>query len=86
MNAQILERQGTYRKHATAIGISSNISTAKCTFCHHYQLQRGSVGHCQLLNAPVRGGWKACSRAIGPFAPSWEHIEGGSNLPAHFNN
>ncbi|MCU0541956.1 MAG: hypothetical protein MUE44_07155 [Oscillatoriaceae cyanobacterium Prado104] len=86
MNTEILERQSTYSKNISAIGIRSNISTSKCTFCQHYKLQRGSVGHCQLLNAPVRGGWKACSQAIGPFAPSWEHIEGGLDLPARLNN
>ena len=86
MKTQILERQGTHSKLPTAIGVRSNISTSKCTFCRHYQLQRGSAGHCQLLNAPVRGGWKACSLAIGPFAPSWEHLEEAIDLPAHLNN
>jgi hypothetical protein len=86
MNTQILDRQDTHSKLTAAIGIKSNISTSKCTFCRHYKLQRGSAGHCQLLNAPVRGGWKACSLALGPFAPSWEHIEGESALRPHLNN
>ncbi|MBD1831029.1 hypothetical protein NDI47_24210 [Microcoleus vaginatus GB1-A2] len=49
--------------------------TSKCNFCGHYQLQTGSVGHCQLLNAPVRGGWKSCAFAMPAFAPSWEQVE-----------
>ena len=51
---------------------------SKCTFCGHYKLQRGAVGHCQLLNAPVRGGWKSCSLAMAAFAPSWEYVEATS--------
>ncbi|MEG3977581.1 hypothetical protein QT970_23565 [Microcoleus sp. herbarium8] len=50
-------------------------SASKCAFCGHYKDPRGSVGHCQLLNAPVRGGWKSCTLAMSPFAPSWEHVE-----------
>jgi hypothetical protein len=31
---------------------------------------------CQQLGVPVKSGWKACSLALPPFAPSWESIEG----------
>ena len=31
---------------------------------------------CQQLGVPVRGGWRACSLALPPFAPSWENIDG----------
>jgi hypothetical protein len=60
--------------------------TSKCKFCGHYKLQRGSVGHCQLLNAPVRGGWKSCSLAMPAFAPSWEHAEGANICHGAFIN
>ena len=60
--------------------------TSKCTFCGHYKLQIGSVGHCQLLNAPVRGGWKSCALAMPAFAPSWEYVECGSVSPGALVN
>lgn len=30
---------------------------------------------CQQLGVPVKAGWKACSLALPPFAPSWERLE-----------
>lgn len=60
--------------------------TSKCKFCRHYKMQRGAVGHCQLLGAPVRGGWKSCSLALPPFAPSWEQVEGASISSGTFIN
>ena len=60
--------------------------TSKCNFCGHYKMQRGAVGHCQLLNAPVRGGWKSCTLALPPFAPSWEHVEDANISPGAFIN
>nr|WP_228060944.1 MULTISPECIES: hypothetical protein [unclassified Coleofasciculus] len=30
---------------------------------------------CQQLGVPVKAGWKACSLALPPFAPSWESLE-----------
>jgi hypothetical protein len=36
---------------------------------------------CQQLGAPVQAGWKACSLALPPFAPSWETLEDAWSLP-----
>ncbi len=30
---------------------------------------------CHQLGVPVKAGWKACSLALPPFAPSWETLE-----------
>lgn len=76
MKTLTLERHNIDSNPTLAISDRSRNPTSKCTFCGHYRLQRGSVGHCQLLNAPVRGGWKSCALAMPPFAPSWEHAEG----------
>ncbi|MEG4345603.1 hypothetical protein QUB70_20350 [Microcoleus sp. A003_D6] len=81
MNTLILERNQTQNKPSLVINERACNPTSKCNFCGHYKLQRGSVGHCQLLNAPVRGGWKSCALAMPPFAPSWEHVE-GTNVSA----
>ncbi len=81
MNTLILERNKTQNKPDLVISERACNPISKCNFCGHYKLQRGSVGHCQLLNAPVRGGWKACAFAMPPFAPSWEQVE-GTNVSA----
>lgn len=48
-------------------------SISKCTFCSHYEMHTGSVGQCQLLNAPVLGAWKSCSLGTPIFTTSdWE--------------
>lgn len=67
MNTQLLERQDTHSKLNLTIGERVNKSTSKCSFCRHYEFQRGAAGNCQLLNAPVRGEWAACSLALEPF-------------------
>jgi hypothetical protein len=54
---------------------TSNTLTSACRFCRYYQLEGRRGGHCQMLNAPVKGTWKACSLGFPPFAPSWEHLE-----------
>jgi hypothetical protein len=36
---------------------------------------------CQQLGARVQAGWKACSLALPPFAPSWETLEDAWGLP-----
>ena len=78
METLTLERNNIDSNPTLAISDRATNPTSKCNFCGHYKLQRGSVGHCQLLNAPVRGGWKSCALAMSPFAPSWEHAEGTS--------
>ncbi|MEG4944482.1 hypothetical protein [Microcoleus sp. F4-D5] len=75
MKTLTIERNNIHRNPNLAISKPGCNSTSKCTFCGHYKLQRGSVGHCQLLNAPVRGAWKSCALAMSPFAPSWEQVE-----------
>jgi len=52
-----------------------NLHTSACLVCRYYQPTGRRGGMCRLLNAPVRGSWKACSLALPPFAPSWEGIE-----------
>ena len=36
---------------------------------------------CQQFGSPVQAGWKACSLALPPFAPSWETLEDAWDLP-----
>ncbi|MEG3850246.1 hypothetical protein QT971_23775 [Microcoleus sp. herbarium19] len=86
METLTLERNSTDSNPTLAISDRRSNPTSKCTFCGHYKLQRGSVGHCQLLNAPVRGGWKSCALAMPPFAPSWEHAEGAKVSAGAFAN
>lgn len=86
MEALTLKRNNIDSNPTLAISSIGCKRTSKCTFCGHYQLQRGSVGYCQLLNAPVRGGWNSCSLAMSPFAPSWEHPETAKVSAAGFIN
>ncbi|MBE9186993.1 hypothetical protein IQ270_20625 [Microcoleus sp. LEGE 07076] len=86
METLTLERNNIHSKPNLVISDRRCTYTSKCSFCAHYQLQRGSVGHCQLLNAPVRGGWKSCTLAMPPFAPSWEHVESANVFPGAFVN
>jgi hypothetical protein len=50
-------------------------TTSACQHCRSYAPEGRRGGHCQQLGVPVGGSWKACSLAIPPFAPSWEHLE-----------
>ena len=86
MKALTLQRNNIDSNPTLVMNSIGSKRTSKCTFCSHYQLPRGSVGHCQLLNAPVRGGWKSCSLAMSPFAPSWEHAESAKVSAAGFIN
>lgn len=86
METQTLERHNIHSNPNLIISDRGCKRTSKCNFCGHYKMQRGSVGHCQLLNAPVRGGWKSCTLALPPFAPSWEHAEGANISAAAFIN
>ncbi|MDY6937215.1 MAG: hypothetical protein SWY16_06060 [Cyanobacteriota bacterium] len=54
---------------------TSNCLVSACRSCRYYKPEGRRGGQCHLLGAPVRGGWKACSHAFPPFAPSWEHLE-----------
>ncbi|MBE9163964.1 hypothetical protein [Tychonema sp. LEGE 06208] len=81
METLTLKRQNL---HSESILVTSDppcTSISKCAFCCYYKDPKGSVGHCQLLNAPVRGGWKSCTLAMSPFAPSWEQVEKGNVSP-----
>lgn len=49
--------------------------TASCRHCRFYDLEGRRGGHCHLLGAPVRGGWKACSMGASPFAQNWTDLE-----------
>ncbi|MEG4802864.1 hypothetical protein QUB63_12395 [Microcoleus sp. ARI1-B5] len=86
METLTLERNNIHSNPTLAISERGCNRSSKCTFCGHYKQQRGSVGHCQLLNAPVRGGWKSCALAMPPFAPSWEHAQGANVSPGAFIN
>ncbi|MBE9039281.1 hypothetical protein IQ235_00530 [Oscillatoriales cyanobacterium LEGE 11467] len=54
---------------------TSNCLISACRSCRYYKPEGRRGGQCQLLGAPVRGGWKACCHAFPPFTPSWEHFE-----------
>ncbi|HLO50771.1 MAG TPA: hypothetical protein VK211_20315 [Kamptonema sp.] len=71
MNALTLEGIDSYTKSEPLIGVPGAQCT-KCALCSHYQLHGRRGGNCQLLNITVRGGWKACSFAMSPFATSWD--------------
>ncbi|KZL49028.1 hypothetical protein A2T98_14840 [Nodularia spumigena CENA596] len=55
--------------------------TSACRYCRHYQPEGRRGGMCQQLGSPVQAGWKACSLALPPFAPSWETLEDAWGLP-----
>ncbi|MGA9382794.1 MAG: hypothetical protein WBV73_28875 [Phormidium sp.] len=57
-----------------------NPVTSACKSCRFYTPEGRRGGNCQQLGVPVRGGWKACSLALPPFAPSWENLEEIFNL------
>ncbi|MDB9372438.1 hypothetical protein [Nodularia sphaerocarpa] len=57
------------------------ILTSACRYCRHYQPEGRRGGMCQQLGSPVQAGWKACSLALPPFAPSWETLEDAWDLP-----
>ncbi len=52
-----------------------NCIASACRHCRFYTPEGRRGGHCDQLGVPVRGGWKACSLALPPFAPSWEELE-----------
>ncbi|MEB3825900.1 hypothetical protein [Phormidium sp. CCY1219] len=58
-----------------------NCQASACRHCRFYTPVGRRGGNCQQLGVPVRGGWKACSLAVPPFAPSWEGIEEIMGLP-----
>ncbi len=55
--------------------------TSACRYCRHYQPEGRRGGMCQQLGSLVQAGWKACSLALPPFAPSWETLEDAWDLP-----
>ncbi|CEJ43648.1 hypothetical protein [Umezakia ovalisporum] len=55
--------------------------TSACRYCRHYLPEGRRGGMCQQLGARVQAGWKACSLALPPFAPSWETLEDAWGLP-----
>ena len=57
-----------------------NPVASACKSCRFYTPEGRRGGNCQQLGVPVRGGWKACSLALPPFAPSWESLEEIYNL------
>ncbi|MEG4441348.1 hypothetical protein QUA82_01160 [Microcoleus sp. F8-D3] len=86
MNTLTIERNQTQNQPCLVISERGCNQASKCNFCGHYQQARGSVGHCQLLNAPVKGGWKSCALAMPAFAPSWQYLEDADVSPAKFIN
>ncbi len=55
---------------------TSHFPASACRYCRHYNVEGRRGGMCKQLGVPVRGGWRACSLALPPFAPSWENIDG----------
>lgn len=49
---------------------SMKCQTSLCSRCHHYTPEGRRGGVCGLLNAPVKGSWKACSLAMPVFFES----------------
>ncbi|MEG4286746.1 hypothetical protein QUB68_26795 [Microcoleus sp. A006_D1] len=86
METLTLERNNIHSKPNLVISERGCNPTSKCKFCGHYKMQRGAVGHCQLLSAPVRGGWKSCTLSMPAFAPSWEYAEGANVSSGAFIN
>ncbi|PHX55808.1 hypothetical protein CP500_008965 [Tychonema bourrellyi FEM_GT703] len=72
MNTLLLYRKVIANKPNLVVANRNCNSISKCTFCTHYKMQTGSVGQCQLLNAPVLGAWKSCSLGKPVFTPNWE--------------
>ncbi len=54
---------------------TSNCQGSACRHCRFFTPEGRRGGNCQQLGVQVRGGWKACSLALPPFAPSWEGIK-----------
>ncbi|MCL2933276.1 MAG: hypothetical protein MGG11_13790 [Trichodesmium sp. MAG_R03] len=50
-------------------------SIVACRHCRYYSPEGRRGGVCQKLMAVVESNWKACSLALSPFAPSWEHLD-----------
>lgn len=51
-----------------------NLYPSICRHCRFYQSEGRRGGHCQQMEALVRGSWQACALALPPFAPSWEAV------------
>jgi hypothetical protein len=83
MNALTQERKNIQSQPNLLVSKSCH-RPSKCSFCGHYKLERGLIGRCQLLSAPVRGQWKSCALAMPAFAPSWEHVEGAKPSQGEF--
>lgn len=51
---------------------SSEFCTSSCRRCRHYSPEGRRGGHCQQLNVPVQGSWRACPLAMPIFQqPAW---------------
>lgn len=72
MNTLLLNRNQIANKPKIVIAKRHCNSISKCTFCHHYEMQTGSFGQCQLLNAPVMGTWESCSLGTPVFTQDRE--------------
>lgn len=68
MSTLLLDRKKIAQKPTLVMAERDCHSISKCTFCHHYQMQTGSFGQCQLLSAPVMGAWESCSLGTPVFA------------------
>ena len=86
METLTLERNNIHSNPNQVISDRGLNPASKCNFCGHYKLQRGSVGHCELFNAPVRGEWKSCTLAMPAFAASWKDVECAKVSPGAFIN
>lgn len=76
MTTPVLDVRQTQSICAQKNSRSVNLYPSTCRHCPFYQSQGRRGGHCQQMEALVRGSWRACALALPPFAPSWE---GASN-------
>ncbi|MBE9179920.1 hypothetical protein IQ268_15215 [Oculatella sp. LEGE 06141] len=53
---------------------TEQLIVSACRHCQFFEGEGRRGGQCQQLGVPVQGGWKACSLAIAPFAPTWETL------------
>jgi hypothetical protein len=51
-----------------------------CRCCRYYEPEGQRGGFCQLLDAPVKGGWTACHFAASPFGCSYSQVLDESSL------
>ncbi len=59
---------------------SMNSRPSTCQHCQFYKLEGRRGGHCQQIEALVRGSWRACALVLPPFAQGCEVASKGLKL------